>query len=107
MMGIDGTGSGPYNVGSGKDRPIKDLFDVIVDAMGVELEEEVEVRPRPADDAPTLLLDPSKTKEDFGWEQNIQLEEGIPEDNRVVPRARRGRDLHPPQGRRAQGQVGP
>ncbi len=79
MMGIKGTGSGPYNVGSGKDRPIKDLFDVIVDAMGVELEEEVEVRPRTADDAPTLLLDPSKTKEDFGWEQKIQLEEGIPE----------------------------
>ena len=52
---------------------------MIVDAMGVELEEEVEVRPRTADDAPTLLLDPSKTKEDFGWEQNIQLEEGIPE----------------------------
>ena len=78
MMGIGGTGSGPYNVGSGKDRPIKDLFDVIVDAMGVELDEEVEVRPRPKDDAPTLLLDPSKTKADFGWEQRIQLEEGIP-----------------------------
>ena len=78
MMGIGGTGSGPYNVGSGKDRPIKDLFDVIVDAMGIELEEEVEVRPRPKDDAPTLLLDPSKTKADFGWEQQIQLEEGIP-----------------------------
>lgn len=78
MMAIGGTGSGPYNVGSGKDRPIKDLFDVIVDAMGIELDEEVEVRPRPADDAPTLLLDPSKTKQDFGWEQKIQLEQGIP-----------------------------
>ena len=78
MMAVNGTGSGPYNVGSGKDRPIKDLFDVIVDAMGIELDEEVEVRPRPADDAPTLLLDPSKTEEDFGWSQQIQLEEGIP-----------------------------
>lgn len=78
MMAVRGTGSGPYNVGSGRDRPIKDLFDVIVDAMGIELDEEVEVRPRPEDDAATLLLDPSKTERDFGWKQEIQLEEGIP-----------------------------
>ena len=75
-MAVDGTGSGPYNVGSGKDRPIKDLFDVIAKTMGIDVD--VEVRPRPADDAPTLLLDPSKTEKDFGWKQNIQLEEGIP-----------------------------
>jgi UDP-glucose 4-epimerase len=78
VMAIGGAGSGPYNVASGRDRSIKELFDLVVDAMGVELDEEVEVRPRPADDAPTLLLDPSKTKSDFGWEQIIQLEEGIP-----------------------------
>ncbi len=78
MMAIEGRGSGPYNVGSGKDRPIKDLFDLIVDAMGFELAEEVEVRPRPDDDAPTLLLDPTRTEQHFGWKQQIQLEEGIP-----------------------------
>ena len=38
MMGVKGTGRGPYNVGSGKDRPIKDMFDLIVDAMGIELD---------------------------------------------------------------------
>jgi UDP-glucose 4-epimerase len=75
-MAVDGTGSGPYNVGSGKDRPIKDLFDVIAKTMGMDID--VEVRPRPADDAPTLLLDSRKTEKDFGWRQNIQLEEGIP-----------------------------
>ena len=61
-----------------RDRPIKDLFDLIVDAMGFELAEEVEVRPRPDDDAPTLLLDPTRTEQDFGWKQQIHLEEGIP-----------------------------
>jgi UDP-glucose 4-epimerase len=78
MMGVDGKGSGPYNVGSGEDRPVKDMFDLIVEAMGVELDYEVEVRPRPADDAATLLLDPSKTNEDFGWAPKITMEEGIP-----------------------------
>ena len=78
MMGIGGTGSGPYNVSSGSDRPVKDMFDLIVDAMGVELDYEVEVKPRPTDDAPTLLLDPAKTIEDFGWKPSIPMEEGIP-----------------------------
>jgi UDP-glucose 4-epimerase len=78
MMGIEGTGSGPYNVSSGSDRPVKDMFDLIVDAMGIELDYEVEVRPRPPDDAPTLLLDPAKTTEDFGWKPSTPMEVGIP-----------------------------
>jgi UDP-glucose 4-epimerase len=78
MMGIKGTGSGPYNVGSGTDRPVKEMFDLIVEAMGIELDYEVEVRPRPADDAPTLLLDPTRTIEDFGWRPTTPMEVGIP-----------------------------
>jgi UDP-glucose 4-epimerase len=78
MMGVKGTGSGPYNVSKGSDRPVKDMFDLIVEAMGIELDYEVEVRPRHDDDAATLLLDPSKTIEDFGWEPTIPMEEGIP-----------------------------
>jgi UDP-glucose 4-epimerase len=78
MMGIEGTGSGPYNVSSGTDRPVKDMFDLIVEAMDIELDYEVEVRPRPEDDAATLLLDPTKTIEDFGWKPTTPMEEGIP-----------------------------
>jgi UDP-glucose 4-epimerase len=78
MMGIEGTGSGPYNVSSGSDRPVKDMFDLIVEAMGIELDYEVEVRPRPEDDAATLLLDPTRTIEDFGWKPTTPMEEGIP-----------------------------
>jgi len=78
MMAVKGTGHGPYHVGSGEDRPVKDMFDLIVEAMGIELDYEVEVRPRPEDDAATLLLDPSRTIEDFGWRPKIAMEEGIP-----------------------------
>jgi UDP-glucose 4-epimerase len=78
MMAIDGKGSiGAYHVSSGSDYSIKELFDAVVKAMGVTLEEEVEVRPRNPDDAPTILLDPSKTNEDFGWQATISLEEGV------------------------------
>jgi len=78
MMGIGGTGSGSYNISSGSDRPVKDMFDLIVEAMGIELDYEVEVRPRPEDDAPTLLLEPTRTTEDFGWKPTTPMEEGIP-----------------------------
>jgi UDP-glucose 4-epimerase len=77
-MAVKGIGRGPYHVGSGEDRPVKDMFDLIVEAMGIELDYEVEVRPRPEDDAATLLLDPSRTIEDFGWQPKVPMEEGIP-----------------------------
>jgi UDP-glucose 4-epimerase len=55
---------------------IKELFDATVKAMGIELEDEVEVRPRNPDDAPSILLDPSKTEADFDWSARTPLEDG-------------------------------
>jgi UDP-glucose 4-epimerase len=78
MKAVNGTGHGAYHVSSGADRPVKDMFDLIVEAMGIELDYEVEVRPRPEDDAPTLLLDPTRTIEDFDWKPSTPMEEGIP-----------------------------
>ncbi|MHB8693416.1 MAG: NAD-dependent epimerase/dehydratase family protein [Solirubrobacteraceae bacterium] len=78
MKAIDGGGeSGVYHVSSGSDVSIKELFDATIDAMGIELENEVEVRPRPEDDAPSILLDPSKTERDFGWAAQGELAEGV------------------------------
>ena len=78
MKAIDGEGeSGVYHVSSGSDVSIKDLFDATIKAMGVELDDEVEVRPRNPDDAPSILLDPSKTERDFGWSAQANLEEGV------------------------------
>jgi len=45
--------------------------------LGINLEEEVEVRERNPDDAYTILLDPSKTNEDFNWSTSTPLSEGI------------------------------
>lgn len=78
MMAIDGKGeSGAYHVSSGSDYAIKELFDSAVKALDITLEEEVEVRERNPDDAFTILLDPSKTNQDFGWEITTPLETGI------------------------------
>ena len=78
LKAIEGEGeSSVYHVSSGSDVSIKELFDATVKAMGVELEEEVEVRPRNPDDAPSILLDPSKTELDFGWAAKTPLEDGV------------------------------
>lgn len=78
MLAIDGRGhSGPYHVSSGSDYSIKELFEATVNALNITLAEEVEVRERNPDDAYTILLDPSKTNQDFGWKITTPLEVGV------------------------------
>lgn len=78
VKALDGKGrTGPYHVSSGSDYAIKELFDATIRALGIVLQEEVEVRPRGADDAYTILLDPSETSRDFGWKVSTPLEMGV------------------------------
>jgi UDP-glucose 4-epimerase len=78
MQAVAGTGHGVYHVSSGSDFSIKELFDATLAALPeVELDEEVEVRPKGEDDAYTILLDPSRINSDFGWEPTTPLDEGV------------------------------
>lgn len=73
---LDGTGSGAYHVSSGSDVSIKDLFDATTSALGMG-EIDVEIRPRAADDAESILLDPSRTEADFDWKTSVPMTEGV------------------------------
>jgi len=77
MRALDGRGQGVYHVSSGSDYSIKELFDATLAALDIELDEEVEVRPRGEDDAYTILLDPTRAQQDFGWGVTTPLEEGV------------------------------
>jgi UDP-glucose 4-epimerase len=78
MKAIDGEGrSGPYHISSGSDYSIKELYDATIKALELDTLDEVEVRPRNPDDAPTILLDPSQTERDFDWRVTTPLEEGV------------------------------
>lgn len=78
LMALDGTGScGAYHVSSGSDVSIKELFDASLRALGMSPDTPVELRPRGPDDAPTILLDPSKTERDFAWRAKTPLESGV------------------------------
>lgn len=78
IKALNGMGNkGFYHISSGSDYSIKELFDSVVKALGIELEKEVEVRPRSKDDVYTILLDQSKTNKDFQWKTHTPLEIGV------------------------------
>jgi len=78
VQSIDGKGGiGAYHVSSGGDYSIEELFQATVATLGITLDQPVEVRPRGADDAFTILLDPSRTAADFGWKTTVPLEDGV------------------------------
>jgi UDP-glucose 4-epimerase len=75
---VEGKGHGHYHASSGSDFSIKELFDATIAALPeVELDEDVEVRERSPDDAYTILLDPSRIQQDFGWRPKTSLEDGV------------------------------
>jgi len=78
VKALNGEGSrGYYHISTGSDYSIKELFDATIKALSITLDEEVEVRPRGEDDVYTILIDPSKTNNDFGWKASTQLEDGV------------------------------
>jgi UDP-glucose 4-epimerase len=66
LRAADGVGHGTYHFSSGRDVAIQDLYDAVVSAMELRSYPEPEVRELGADDAPTILLDPARTLQDFG-----------------------------------------
>ena len=66
LQACDGQGHGTYHFSSGTDVAIKDLYDAVVEAMELPVYPEPEIRELGPDDAPSILLDPSRTIEDFG-----------------------------------------
>jgi len=75
MYAIDGRGKGTYHISSGKDVSIKELFDATTAALNMQIN--VEVKPRQPDDVYSILLDPSRTNKEFGWYAKIPLNVGV------------------------------
>ncbi|MEA2494168.1 MAG: UDP-glucose 4-epimerase [Thermoleophilaceae bacterium] len=74
---LDGWGHGFYHASSGSDYSIEELYRATLTALGRNPEEEVEVRPRTEDDVATILLDPSRIQQDFGWTPSTPLDAGV------------------------------
>jgi UDP-glucose 4-epimerase len=68
---------GVYHVSTGSDYAIQDLYQATLKALGLNSDYEVEVRPRNPDDAPSILLDPTKTWSEFDWKARTPLDQGV------------------------------
>jgi UDP-glucose 4-epimerase len=75
LQAVGGAGHGTYHFSSGRDVAIVELYDAVVRAMKLNDYPEPEIRPLGADDAPTILLDPSRTLRDFGDIEFTPLDE--------------------------------
>lgn len=74
---VEGAPTGLFNVSTGTGHTIKEIFDIVVDHLGIVLTEPVpEVEPG-ADDVPAVVLDPAKTIEAFGWRPRYSFEQTI------------------------------
>ena len=75
VRAIDGEGKGTYHFSSGTDVAIRELYDAVVNAMELDDYPEPDVRELGPDDAPSILLDPSRTIADFGELQFTPIEQ--------------------------------
>jgi nucleoside-diphosphate-sugar epimerase len=73
----DGAPTGIYNVSTGEGHTIKEVFDVVVDYLGVKLSEPVPVVPPGADDVPAVVLDPAKAERAFGWKAQVSFADSV------------------------------
>jgi len=73
----DAAPTGVFNISTGEGRTIKDVFDAVVNYLGITLSEPVPVVPPGADDVPAVVLDPSHAREVLGWQAKIGFDDTI------------------------------
>ncbi len=66
IRAIDGTGNGFYHFSSGKDIAIIDLYNEVVKEMKLNEYPEPDIKKLGEDEAPSILIDPTRTFKDFG-----------------------------------------
>jgi UDP-glucose 4-epimerase len=77
VRACDGVGHGAYHFSSGKDVSILELYNAVAKAMEISPVPEPEIRELSPDDAPSILLDPSRTFADFGALRFTPLEKTV------------------------------
>lgn len=79
VMACDGKGKGAYHFSSGTDVSIKELYDHVVEAMGFESYPDPDIKELGADDVYSILLDPTRTFQDFGEIEFTPLDQTVKE----------------------------
>lgn len=74
---LDDGPQGCYNASTGEGHTIKEIFDLVVEYLGIKLSEQPPIIPPGSDDVSAVVLDPTKTYIDFAWKPAINFRESI------------------------------
>jgi len=77
LKAIDGVGHGAYHFSSGTDVAIQELYDAVVTALDTPGKPKAQVKELGPDDVFSILLDPSRTFQDFGAIEFTPLQETV------------------------------
>jgi len=77
LKACDGVGNGAYHFSSGSDVAIEDLYNAVVKAMDLPQYPHPVIKELGEDDVVSILLDPSRTFEDFGKIEFTPIEETV------------------------------
>jgi len=77
LKACDGVGHGAYHFSSGQDVAIHELYDAVVNAMALPNKPQAEVKELGPDDVFSILLDPSRTFQDFGRIEFTPLQDTV------------------------------
>jgi UDP-glucose 4-epimerase len=68
--------AGPYNVGTGRETSVLELVDVLRDISGDD-SFEPEFAPERPGEVQRIAIDPSRAREELGWEPKMDLRDGL------------------------------
>ncbi|MDX6541232.1 MAG: UDP-glucose 4-epimerase, partial [Gaiellales bacterium] len=69
-------GAGPYNVGTGRETTVIELIEALRE-LGGGVEFEPEFQPERAGEVRRIAIDPSRAREELGWEARTELIDGL------------------------------
>ena len=79
IRALSGVGNGAYHFSSGKDFAIRELYDEVANSLNLPSTPEPELKDIAEDEAPSILLDPKRTFEDFGEIEFTSLSQTVSE----------------------------
>jgi UDP-glucose 4-epimerase len=75
LLSLNKKARGPYNVASGKETTVKEIFQLI--AKEFYFKNKPEFDPSFDSGVPRSVLNPAKIKKELGWQYSVKLEDGI------------------------------
>jgi UDP-glucose 4-epimerase len=69
--------AGPYNVGTGVETSVLELVDALREVGGAGEEFQPQFEPERPGEVQRIAIDPSRAREEIGWEPRVQLREGL------------------------------